>query len=82
MRNHCHWVFETPEANPKQAAITIRRRQETTLTIKPIVSRLGFGPSKSASPRRRERQNHPLGRNPPNPFIGRVNRTLLRNGLV
>ena len=54
MRNRFHWVIETPQAKLEKAAIAMRPRRETTQTIKPIASRLGLRPSKSASPRPQE----------------------------
>ena len=47
-------MIETPPANLEKAVIAMRLRQETTLTIKRIVSRLSLGTRKSASTRPRE----------------------------
>ena len=53
------------QSDPEKVAIAMRRRRETTLTIKPIASRLSLGTPKSASTRPREWQiAHP---DPPHP---------------
>jgi hypothetical protein len=70
------------KSDPEKVAIALRRRRETTLTIKHIASRLSLGDSQERQHASAGVANHPLAPNTPSPFTSGVNRPLLRTVLV